>query len=595
MSNADEIEARVRRFTPRSLTEAEWTQARDAVVAAVVAAEPASLEQAKLFASRLCAFLAWLPVSDWDRTDVPDLSAVLTDGRIRAFTSPAGMPSGRKSSRDRARVMLRRLSRAVSGVGRVRAGRVTIAPAVARAFWPAVRGIGPFTVLAAAYRGSGESLHGNVWAGIVDDLAMDLTTLPRVKAASASTAQRRARGTALAVQAAAAALRDATAPALGVVPASTTKHEMQPVTVVKRPVSRAAAIRAARATRAAREAQEACGPVADVPALPEELAAMLRGWVPQDLDVDRWAMVEAAVVEAVTAYRPPSAGSLRNVRSSVVAFAAWLQQRPGRRTEDALQVQEFLADGVVDAYLAGPMAGEPDASRATVRSVLRRVGRNLNPGPRPEVITYCPVQGPYTEAECARFVLLARHQPTVPLRRSLSAMIALGLGAGLGPEDQRTIAPCHIREVDLGEHGTGLAVDVPGTRARTVIVRAEYEPLLREALDLHHKARRGKATPLCGVKPDRKNGANRVAEKAITAIGPGIEISAHRLRSTWLVACMSAAVPLGALLQASGLRTPRTLADLLPYCPPADPQAVAAVLRHAAASATGPVPTAVAP
>ena len=92
MSHTNEIKARVGRFTPRSLTGAEWAQARAAVTAAVVAAEPSSVEQAKLLASRLCAFLAWLPAGDWDRTCAPDLAAVLTDGRIRLFASAAGMP-----------------------------------------------------------------------------------------------------------------------------------------------------------------------------------------------------------------------------------------------------------------------------------------------------------------------------------------------------------------------------------------------------------------------------------------------------------------------------------------------------------------------
>jgi hypothetical protein len=177
---------------------------------------------------------------------------------------------------------------------------------------------------------------------------------------------------------------------------------------------------------------------------------------------------------------------------------------------------------------------------------------------------------------------LCRQQPTDPLRRALSATVALGAGAGLGSEDQRAIAPEHVREVDLGAEGIVLAVTVPGPapRGRTVIVREPYADLLREALDLHARARRGRSTPLCGVKVDRRNGANRVAAKAVTATGTGVELSAARLRNTWLVACMSSPVPLGALLHASGLRTPRTLADLLPYCPPADPTQVAALLAR---------------
>lgn len=43
---------------------------------------------------------------------------------------------------------------------------------------------------------------------------------------------------------------------------------------------------------------------------------------------------------------------------------------------------------------------------------------------------------------------------------------------------------------------------------------------------------------------------------------------------------MSADVPLGALLRASGLRTARTLVDLVKYCPQPDEEVVAAILRE---------------
>ena len=42
---------------------------------------------------------------------------------------------------------------------------------------------------------------------------------------------------------------------------------------------------------------------------------------------------------------------------------------------------------------------------------------------------------------------------------------------------------------------------------------------------------------------------------------------------------MSAPVPLGALLGATGLRSARTLVDLVPYCPAPTPSDVARVLR----------------
>lgn len=307
---------------------------------------------------------------------------------------------------------------------------------------------------------------------------------------------------------------------------------------------------------------------------------MVDGWVPQGWEEAAYGSVADAVAGAVAAYQPRSAAALRNVRSLVVPFAVWVHALPGRHTGQALTAAELAGEGLVDRYVAGPLASAPRSSRATTRTVLRRVVRGLAVGGVAERLGYTPVQPPYSAAECARWITLCRQQPTDPLRRSMSAMVALGAGAGLGAEDQRAIAPEHIHEIDMGAGGVVLAVRVPGPapRGRTVIVRGPYADLLREALDLHAKARRGRKTPLCGVKVERRNGANRVAAKAVTATGTGVELSAARLRNTWLVACMSSPVPLGALLHAAGLRTPRTLADLLQYCPPADPAQVAALL-----------------
>jgi hypothetical protein len=589
------IEAQVASFVPKSLDPNAWAIAREAVLEAVLSWGPASPRDAVVKCSRVCGFLAWLPTQVWDRQQAPDLKALLTESRIREFTSAAGVPNAKPWSRRGYRSALMALRRCL-GTGRsVPTPKVQVkASRSSAAFWPAVAGMGRFTVLALACRSSGGCLHATSWYGLTDRMVVDLTVLPTAVSgtigSSGATARPSVPGSVEGIQALAAALRDATAPPSGGDPTMPTSDTASPhngsprtgaAASARRP-TRAAALRAARAAHevSASAAPAASAPgVAGVKDLPEELAALLTGWTPQGMDEQTWAPIRDAVKAAVCAFGPPSAIGLRNCRSIVVGFAQWVYTRPTRQESGNLEPAEFLADGLVDAYLAGPLAGRPDGSRATARAVLRRVAANLDPAGPPEKIAYQPVQPPYTPAECARLVTLARNQPTTPLRRVTSATVALGLGAGLGSEDQKPVAPCHIREVDLGDHGTGLAVDVPGRRARTVIVRQEYVPLLREALELHAAAGRGTSTPLTGVKPDRRNGASYVAERAVTATGAGVEISAARLRSTWLVACMSSPVPLGALLHASGLTTPRTLTDLLPYCPEPDPEEVAAVLR----------------
>ena len=70
-------------------------------------------------------------------------------------------------------------------------------------------------------------------------------------------------------------------------------------------------------------------------------------------------------------------------------------------------------------------------------------------------------------------------------------------------------------------------------------------------------------------------------EHAVTArSGERVAIEVNRLRATWLVAAMCAQVPLGPLLAAAGLRSARSLTDLLAHCPAPDPAEVAAALAH---------------
>ena len=112
-----------------------------------------------------------------------------------------------------------------------------------------------------------------------------------------------------------------------------------------------------------------------------------------------------------------------------------------------------------------------------------------------------------------------------------------------------------------------VVAQVPGGQLpRTVVMRDIYVDLLREAIDLHNSSRRGKRSPLTGVKATRANSGSAVTDKAATATSSGVDISAARLRLTWLLACMCAPIPPKVLLRTAGLRLARTLADLLPHC-----------------------------
>ena len=269
----------------------------------------------------------------------------------------------------------------------------------------------------------------------------------------------------------------------------------------------------------------------------------------------------------------------------LVGFLCWARERPGRLDPNApLALEELLEGGsggsLVDAY--DEQLRVADSSRATRRAVLRRALRSLDPAASATRIAYQPVAGPYSAAECAALVRLARHQPSESRRRELSFVVGLGLGAGLDGRDLRNTDRSSFVDLELPGEEPVLAVRVGCTeRPRTVVVRLDYEPLVREALASHDAARRGASAPILGRSASRRNITTPVMEHAVTArAGERVAIEVNRLRATWLVAAMCARVPLGALLSAAGLRSARSLTDLLVHCPTPDPAEVAAALVH---------------
>ena len=423
--------------------------------------------------------------------------------------------------------------------------------------------------LAEAYRHRGYSVMATIFDGLTDEVVC---------------ACDEARGTVASLVGATEELRVARdVEPMGVRVVSSTKSTSVKPKVAK-PLSRSAAVRVARATHAEREAARASGPhgpveVGELPEIDPVIAAAVAAFRPHRFSDANWDLVANTTRHLATAYEPPSVGWVRTQMGILARFGLWVATRPSRPTPtEMLRPDELLETGLVEAYLAGPVATSPDSTRATTRSVLRRALRRLAPGSAPQGFSHQPVQPPYTPLECASLVRLARNQPTATLRRGLSAVVALGLGAGLSSSEQRGVTPASIVEGELG--GTpALFVTVGGAAPRTVVVRAQYEELLREALELHRRAGRKSTDPLYGLSVTRHNVTAPVTQRAKTALGTGVEVDPARLRSTWIVAVMSAPVPLGALLRASGLRSARTFVDLLAYCPSPDETAVAAILR----------------
>lgn len=576
-------------FSPTCLTNAQWALASEPVLKAISSVPDLSLRQQGLYASRLCAFLA---ASSWDRMSVPDLAGLLTVEGVSEAVSADRLPQLSPRSLARFRTDLRRIGRGIGSVPAVAHSHGPHSSRPGQSFWLAARTVPvPFVVLAAAYASGGLRCHATMWAGFGQEMAAggdfgglshgwinETGSSPAVRVGLSDAAS----SVVCAVRTVRAA-NDCDPQAVTVM--ATKKSTPGKAVLASSPTGRA---RAARAKLKANQSQPECPAVteASLPVLDVDVEATIAAYRPAHFSAEQWSRIAPTVRLALRAYAPTSSRWVHDQAGSVTGFVVWVDQINRATASGPLTADRLLESGLVDRYLSEALAGRPAASRATARSVLRRVVRNLLGTPR-ESIEYSPVQAPYTPAECAAFVRLARNQPTDDLRRALSAVVALGLGAGLDGPDQRAVTPEDVTDVELGDGTVGLLVRVRGQRPRTVVVRADYEPLLREAIDAHNASHRGDKTPIYGLLKSRRNVTSVVTSRAVTATGVGVDINAARLRSTWLLACMNAPVPLNVLLSAAGLKSARTLTDLLAYCPPVDPAQAAAVLHALESHTTG--------
>lgn len=266
------------------------------------------------------------------------------------------------------------------------------------------------------------------------------------------------------------------------------------------------------------------------------------------------------------------------IGSHLAPYLVWVHENLQHERRDEL-VRLVLEETSLDRYTDEALHNVPRGTVATRRSEVRSVLRAARPGPHPAKLHYRPVQPPYTAAEAAHHERLARNQPTAARRRGLAFIIAAGYGAGLDGRDMATVRACDILTLDIPTGEQAVAIRVGGERPRIVVVRSQYVELLLLALKIRRTEHRGTKAMMLGEKPNRRNITAPVLERLVTASGAEVQIDVPRLRSTWLVAHMSASVPLGTLLAAAGLRSARAIVDLLPFVTPPDTEQAIQLLR----------------
>jgi len=295
----------------------------------------------------------------------------------------------------------------------------------------------------------------------------------------------------------------------------------------------------------------------------EEIALRVSSYRPQAIDEPLWVAIRPFVLSCASALPLDGWASATRTLRVLAQIGLWAVG------EGIALDRELVFDpDTVERFIAASLGS--DASRATYRAVLRRIGplltRKAPWEPRKAPVSRRQVAVPYTVEDLALLSNDACQQPTEGQCRAAGALIALGAGAGL---DGRWCTRVRAEDVLVD---AVVFVRVGDPAARQVPVLARWEATVLEL------ATTAGGEYLVGGSSTSRNRASALT--ASFAVPPGHpKLSCARLRSTWLLSQLIAGTRLPELASAAGLRGITVLSDLLANVPPMDEQDSVQMLR----------------
>lgn len=264
------------------------------------------------------------------------------------------------------------------------------------------------------------------------------------------------------------------------------------------------------------------------------------------------------IVAASVSVNAPTAYSGRNVAAVVCWFVIWCE-----RFGYPIKAEFIFDPDIVEQYLFDGVGTLADASRASRRSVLRKVGLAFTEdapwAATPREVPRHGVAVPFTRGQVNIMLEVARNQPTKARVRSMLGVIYLGAGAGAKSDEM-----VRVRGTDVFDENGIVLVRFSGQRERTVPVRTSFAaPLLEMAKT------RGDQYLLGRVNPDRRDPmGGYVGHFIVPEWCPPFRMS--RLRNTWLVEVLNHEVLLPEVMAAAGFTSTHSFGDLFQYVKPRD-------------------------
>ena len=344
-------------------------------------------------------------------------------------------------------------------------------------------------------------------------------------------------------------LRDGSG-AIAVCPATSTLGSNPPASGVSGGVR----VKRLTASEMRRRAKRAAERGATVPEFSDVVRPLIEGYVPDSMDDATWQVVGPVLREVLARAEVGTVESFRKFRGALAAYLLWRHEH-----REGISLDVVMRASAIDDYVAHGMGEYSQKTRLDYRTRLDALARRVNPGSHNPIRLSMPrpgVQSGYTLAEEATLRRVALTQRSLKIRQRLCGFIGLGAGCGLDPSDLRQL---YVRDVrDLDEDG--IEVHVHGSKPRLVMVRRVYEASVRVAI----AARRPNERVVGGSEADRAV-TSRIVENADLWDSPNI--SAARLRTTWLSWLIQQPVPLALILDASGLRSAHTLSEIVALLP----------------------------
>jgi hypothetical protein len=259
--------------------------------------------------------------------------------------------------------------------------------------------------------------------------------------------------------------------------------------------------------------------------------------------------------------------AITKVRSVAWGYMAWVHVNGF-----PLEIHHVMRWTSIDGYVA--QLDVSDRTRTDYRSRLRSLAKAVSPSlDAPPSVPYARrhVRGGYSDEELAKIRRLALDQRYPKVRAKLCVLVGLCGGAGAGTIDLRHVHRRHI--IDNGPH-RAIIVCFEGPRPRQVAVRREFEELIRIGI-----AGLEPDDWVLGENPNRKNITTTLLTCVENFDMNMPDISADRLRATWLIWLMGRRIPVQVIMQASGLTEAKSLNDLAKTMAPVAIDTIEADLR----------------